>query len=458
MNIGQVQIPDFAGSLARGEQAQASRLQQMAMAEQMADQRGQRALLAEVGPALVGNDPAARASALQRMAMTPGGLSMALPMIQNAVRPMTPEERATFGVRGNFGIDGNGRPVQLEASDELSPGAVAQRIQIANASRAPQPPLILGPGQVAYGRDGRPIASGPARPPESPFEGSQGGAPQIIADLAPLVASGAATPQQQRTYALAVGQWQTSGAQAVERVGPNGEIQRVLIPRPLPDGFPPPVPFSQALPPSQPEPMRIPPGPAPAQPAAASPNEPRVMSSAMPSAPAGFRWNADRTAVEPVPGGPQDPRIQPLTEAQAKANLFGAQMQMGNDVLGGISIPSNAAILAWRNAPESAVNMALPANDQQYFNALRLFAAGVLRKETGAAFNASELLDVQSRFFPMPGDSPQVISQKERARAQAISSIQAEIPGGMRGVNIPGTDLRAEPPTLPPGVSIRRLD
>ena len=107
------------------------------------------------------------------------------------------------------------------------------------------------------------------------------------------------------------------------------------------------------------------------------------------------------------------------------------------------------------NLPEGVVNPILNTNDQQYFNALRLFAAGVLRKETGAAFTPNELLDVQSRFFPMPGDSAQVIAQKRHARITALSGIQAELPGQQfrevgQGAG-PGGRGTASPP--PPGAS-----
>lgn len=138
-----------------------------------------------------------------------------------------------------------------------------------------------------------------------------------------------------------------------------------------------------------------------------------------------------------------------LTEAQAKANLFGLQMQEADQTLGTTSIPNNFTLMVWRNAPEAVTNLGLSANDQKYFNAVRLFAAGILRKETGAAFTNSELLDVQSRFFPMPGDSPAVIEQKARARQTAIQGIQAELPGQQFrrvGITGPGGQGTAEPP------------
>ena len=139
--------------------------------------------------------------------------------------------------------------------------------------------------------------------------------------------------------------------------------------------------------------------------------------------------------------------------------------------------PSPAVIAAWRNLPEGALNLGLSSDNQRYFNALRQFAAGVLRKETGAAFTPSELLDVQSRFFTMPGDSSVVQAQKARAREQAISAMKAEIPGGFRGqipspppkpglpgaqppdsANIPTIADPAEAMMLPPGTVFRTPD
>lgn len=134
--------------------------------------------------------------------------------------------------------------------------------------------------------------------------------------------------------------------------------------------------------------------------------------------------------------------------------MFGLAMIEGNRILTELGdTPSSAAILAWRNLPEGGVNFTLNEKDQQYFNALRQFAAGVLRKETGAAFGANELLDVQSRFFAMPGDSESTKRQKARAREQAIAAMNAEIPGSFRGQIAPPPPAPglagAQPP--PPG-------
>jgi hypothetical protein len=175
----------------------------------------------------------------------------------------------------------------------------------------------------------------------------------------------------------------------------------------------------------------------------------------MRAAPAGYQWRADGL-IEPMPGGPADPRTQGLTEAQSRSNFFGAQMKMGDEVLRGVNVPSNAMLLAYRNLPSVPVNYGASANDQMYFNAARLFAAGVLRKETGAAMTPGEVLDVAERFFPTPFDRPQVIEQKARARQQIISSIAAELPGGQLRGELPSTigpggrGQASPPPRQPP--------
>lgn len=154
---------------------------------------------------------------------------------------------------------------------------------------------------------------------------------------------------------------------------------------------------------------------------------------AEPSPPPGFQRSADGTELVPIPGGPQDQTRQPLSEAASRSNMFGQNMEAAHRIIGNVQAPSGATIAAWRILPEGAANLAMTANDQQYFNAVRQFAAGILRKETGAAFSAGELADVQSRFFPLPGDSAEVIRQKAEARARAIEAMRAEVPGGFRG-------------------------
>jgi hypothetical protein len=206
--------------------------------------------------------------------------------------------------------------------------------------------------------------------------------------------------------------------------GPDGVPVMSMVTPTLPPNIRPPV-FSQ--PGAQPAPAQ-----APAAPQGAAPQLPPAAGQPAPQA--GAPVTVPGATITPLGTG----RPKDLSEAQAKANLFGGQMVQAENILSGVQVPSNASLMAWRNLPEGAVNMVLPENDQKYFNALRLFASGVLRKETGAAFTANELLDVQSRFFPMPGDTAAVREQKAQARRQVQESIRTELPGGeFRGIVSP---------------------
>lgn len=293
-----------------------------------------------------------------------------------------------------------------------------------------------------------------------PFGGNgmEAQANNIVLSLAEKIRTGAATPQEQALYQRAYAHLAGGTIQYVlDPSDPTGQRQvAVRVPREMGD-LPPPsggaAPASPTVP-TQAGGMTTPAQQAPGSDATPMPTAPGAipgMERVTPP-PAGYRRREDGS-MEPIPGGPQDAARQPLTEAQGRSNMFGNAMSQAESILGRVRVPNGAAIAAWRNAPELAVNPLLSSNDQQYFNALRLFAAGVLRKETGAAFTAQELLDVQSRFFPMPGDSAEVLAQKAAARQQTIASMQAEIPGGFRGAAPspgPGGRGTAEPPPAPP--------
>lgn len=53
------------------------------------------------------------------------------------------------------------------------------------------------------------------------------------------------------------------------------------------------------------------------------------------------------------------------------------------------------------------------------------FISAVLRKESGAAISNSEREAEGSKYFPRSGDTPEVLSQKAAARAQAIANMKA---------------------------------
>ncbi len=73
-----------------------------------------------------------------------------------------------------------------------------------------------------------------------------------------------------------------------------------------------------------------------------------------------------------------------------------------------------------------APNMAQTAENQQYWQALRLFTTAMLRKESGAVIAPHEYADAQKTYFPVPGDLPPVLEQKRQARQQLLQAMQEE--------------------------------
>lgn len=168
-------------------------------------------------------------------------------------------------------------------------------------------------------------------------------------------------------------------------------------------------------------------------------------------------------------GQPIGPKDKNLTDAQAKALLFGSRAQEADRLMGALSKSGidRPALLssATLNSPAlgAAVN-ALPgflggpnANQQSVEQAQRDFLNAVLRRESGAVISEPEFSSAQRQYFPQVGDSPQVIQQKARNRALAVRGLLAEVPdsrrnslssGGASGsFDDPGTIRRYNPQT-----------
>ncbi len=58
--------------------------------------------------------------------------------------------------------------------------------------------------------------------------------------------------------------------------------------------------------------------------------------------------------------------------------------------------------------------------------AQRQFVQAVLRKESGATITPDEMSQNAKKYFPQPGDGPDVLAQKAQARAQAVAALEAE--------------------------------
>jgi hypothetical protein len=137
--------------------------------------------------------------------------------------------------------------------------------------------------------------------------------------------------------------------------------------------------------------------------------------------PAGYRWKPDGS-LEAIAGGPAAGGAdKPLTESQSNSTMFGMRAvdmdrTMKELQAGGYDPTGVGAAKDLSTAGRLTTNWMASGNGQQYINAGKNFVAATLRKESGAQISESEWADGVQRYIPMPGDSPQLVQQKERNR------------------------------------------
>ena len=63
------------------------------------------------------------------------------------------------------------------------------------------------------------------------------------------------------------------------------------------------------------------------------------------------------------------------------------------------------------------------AERQQFEQAKRNFVNAVLRRESGAVISKEEFANAEQQYFPQPGDTPEVLTQKDANRASSIRNL-----------------------------------
>lgn len=138
------------------------------------------------------------------------------------------------------------------------------------------------------------------------------------------------------------------------------------------------------------------------------------------------RVNADGSVEEIYTDASGKTKTKPLTEAQAKNAGFALRMQSATALIdrfgsaaagfGGAvqSLIPGGALTNWVRSPEY----------QQLDQAQRDFINAVLRRESGAAISPSEFENAKLQYFPIAGDTPEVIAQKKANREAAIRGVQ----------------------------------
>lgn len=120
-----------------------------------------------------------------------------------------------------------------------------------------------------------------------------------------------------------------------------------------------------------------------------------------------------------------------FNEGQGKAAAFADRMAEAEAVISqneninsGITGGIGGAVSS--TLPAGVGNIVASADRQKVNQAQRNFINSVLRKESGAVITESEFANARRQYFPQPGDSTEVISQKRQNRATATGGMMRE--------------------------------
>lgn len=169
--------------------------------------------------------------------------------------------------------------------------------------------------------------------------------------------------------------------------------------------------------------------------------------------PVGYFWNPITNSAERIPGLPIKPEQQPAaTKAGGSASPkpavgagvakpekqtvdirtakgFLGRMQNTEsiiDTMGESAYPTltTSGIAAIPLIGDFLNRTSRTPEQQKYHNASMEWVRAKLRKESGAVIGPQEAIDEYNTYFPVYGDSPDVIRQKKILRAEAIRSMQ----------------------------------
>lgn len=151
-------------------------------------------------------------------------------------------------------------------------------------------------------------------------------------------------------------------------------------------------------------------------------------------------------------GAPLGQKDKPLTEVQGKATAFALRQDDANKVIQslegkkGFDPAAVSSQLAGQSGMKAPLNYMASADAQRYEQAKRNWVTANLRLESGAAIPDAELAQEYRKWFPIPGDGPEVIKQKSEARKVAEQAIKVQA----------GTGLSKVPQKAPEGKTVVR--
>lgn len=156
-------------------------------------------------------------------------------------------------------------------------------------------------------------------------------------------------------------------------------------------------------------------------PASASPQAQPQVSAQPSSAPAPAASGQPGVSVAPVASAPAR-----FSDSQGKAAGFADRMTSANSILNNLE---NKGTEWWdRFASEELPfgNYLVDDEFQKFDQARRDFINAQLRRESGAVISPEEFANAERQYFPVPGDSADVIDQKRKARQIALEGMRRD--------------------------------
>lgn len=214
-----------------------------------------------------------------------------------------------------------------------------------------------------------------------------------------------------------------------EQIGPDGQMERVAIPREQ---------VAQAMANRQQPPAAPPP-----QGGQPSPQQPGITVQGVQTMPP--------QGATPAPNASGGVSLGPsgkpsFNEAQGKAAGFADRMTSSHKSITDLEAQGTDALAAVASKVPVVGNYMLSADRQMFEQAQRDFINSVLRRESGAVISVEEFDNARKQYFPQPGDSPEVIAQKRRNREITLDAMRRDAGPAYR----PGVNSGAGGPPPPP--------
>lgn len=140
---------------------------------------------------------------------------------------------------------------------------------------------------------------------------------------------------------------------------------------------------------------------------------------------------------------------KPPTADQSKVATFGHRIEQSMGEMSRLSTAGYDRTTAKNSMQSSGPSSAQDAPNQQQAQAERNFVNAVLRRESGAAISAGEFASAEKQYFPRWRDTPEVLAQKARNRAQVAAGFKAEAGDAWDKVATVGAPKKAQKFTKP---------